>query len=97
MSSSWLKNGFVYILILVAAVALFFSFFPPSERPSEVGLTTVAEWARQGEIVKITVAEDELEILRKGSVKPVISRKERGVSVAETLKNLGVSEEQIAA
>ena len=97
MSSSWLKNGFVYILILVAAVALFFSFFPPSERPSEVGLTTVAEWARRGEIVKITVAGDELEVLRKGSAKPVISRKEQGVSLAESLKSLGVSEEQIAA
>ncbi|MGQ9586654.1 MAG: ATP-dependent zinc metalloprotease FtsH, partial [Anaerolineae bacterium] len=97
MSSSWLKNGFVYVLILVAAVALFFSFFPPSERPSEVGLTTVAEWARRGEIVKITVSEDELEVLRKGSDKPVLSRKEYNVSIAETLARLGVSEEQIAA
>jgi len=97
VSSPWLKNGFVYILILVAAVALFFSFFPPSERPSEVALTTVADWARRGEISKISVAGDELEVLRKGSDEPVLSRKEHNVSVAETLADLGVSDEQIAA
>ncbi|MBC8446507.1 MAG: ATP-dependent zinc metalloprotease FtsH [Chloroflexi bacterium] len=97
VSSDWRRNGFVYLLILIAVVALFFGLFPPTERPQEVEITTVARWAAAGDIASITITEDDdLSVLRKRSKTPVISRKEPGMSVPETLLALGVPAERLA-
>ena len=39
MSSNWFRNSFVYLLILVAVVALFFSIFQTPEEGIGIPLT----------------------------------------------------------
>ncbi|MCS7221870.1 MAG: cell division protein FtsH, partial [Anaerolineae bacterium] len=95
MSTGWTKNGFVYLLILVAAAALFFSIFPQGDQSQAVELTTVAEWIKRGDVEAIRIRGDELLIKRRGSVQPVLSRKEPGVGLTKTLLALGVSPEQL--
>ncbi|NOZ29271.1 MAG: cell division protein FtsH, partial [Chloroflexi bacterium] len=93
MGSGWTKNGFVYLLILVAAAALFFSIFPQTERAESVDITTVAEWIKRGEVEAIRVKGDDVLIRHQGQT--VTSRKEPDVSLTETLVALGVTREQL--
>lgn len=45
----WLKNSFVYLIILVAALALFFQYFGQSTTQSdEIGIAQVISDARAG-------------------------------------------------
>jgi len=95
VNSGWSKNGFVYLLILVAAVALFFSLFSPSKTAQEVSISTVAQWVKDDQVERIVVSGNELKIYRAGEERFVLSRKEEGVSVIETLQALGVPEEKL--
>jgi cell division protease FtsH len=50
----WLKNSFVYLIILVAALALFFQYFNGNPRPSEeLGIYQVLEDAKAGKVAEI--------------------------------------------
>ena len=96
MGSGWAKNGFVYLLILVAAIALFFGVFPPAQRVQEVDLTTVATWVQNQEVERIVVSGNELRIERRGQAQDVSSRKDQG-ELIKTLLALGVSDEAIGS
>jgi len=92
-----MRNGFVYLLILIAVGALFFTVFSsPREQLPDVDMTTVARWIKNGQVSAILVKGDELQIKQKGTEKTLISRKEHGVSVLESLHNLGVRDTDLA-
>ncbi|HDH09860.1 MAG TPA: ATP-dependent zinc metalloprotease FtsH [Chloroflexi bacterium] len=59
-------------------------------------ITQVAAEAKEGHVKQITVSGDTLRIELNDREDSVISHKEHGVSVIETLRDLGVTEEQIA-
>ncbi len=89
------RNAFVYLIILLAAAALFFNLFSTTPQQQEVDLTKVADWARAGEITTITVSGDTLKVYRTGTREPIMARKEPGISVTETLLELGVPQETL--
>jgi cell division protease FtsH len=95
VNTHWTRNAFVYLLILVAAAALFLSIFPTnSQRPDSKDLTTVAALIKEGQVQTITVSGNDLRVtLKNGEV--FLSRKDAGVSLLETLLALGVSNEQL--
>jgi len=95
--SGWYKNAFVYLLILVAVIALFYRFASPIDKPEEIAINEVAQYVKEGKVEKISVSEDEVTIeVREGnSLVKKISRKEHGVSLTETLLNLGVTSEEL--
>ncbi len=97
MNSSWTKNGFVYLLILVAVVALFFSIFPQTSQVESQDISTVAEWVKKGEVQSITVVGDELRVKRQDSEQSVVSRKESNTDATQALIELGVTPAQLAA
>jgi len=94
-SSGFSRNAFVYLIILLAAAALFFNLFSTTPQEQEVDLTKVADWARAGEITTITVSGDTLKVYRAGTRDPILARKEPGISVTETLLELGVPQETL--
>jgi cell division protease FtsH len=93
------RNIFVYLIILVAAAFLFYNFTSQSERAEEMPISQVAAEAKSGMIEQITVTGDysTLEVEFKGGKEPVVSRKDGDTDVVEVLRNLGVSEAEIAA
>jgi len=91
-----LKNGFVYLLILIAVVALFFSFSSQSEKAQEVEISEIASQAQAGRVGTIVVTGDSLRVFYKGQKTPVLARKEPTEGAIQTLRALGVSEEQLA-
>lgn len=94
MSSRWIRNGLIYLIILVIVAALFYNVYSASTSLAKVPITDVAEDAREGRISKIVVSGEELTITRTNGVE-VISRKEQGADVTEVLRNLGVNQEML--
>ena len=107
MNANWTKNGFVYLLILVALVALFFSLFPQTSQVETEEISTIAEWIEQGKVASISVAGDEVRVRLcvegqtttekacKASEQTIISRKEPLVGLTEQLTSLGVTADQL--
>ncbi|MGB3904944.1 MAG: ATP-dependent zinc metalloprotease FtsH [Anaerolineae bacterium] len=94
MSSRWIRNGLIYLIIVVIAIALFYNVYSASTSLSSVPITSVAEDAREGRISRILVSGDDLRITRTSGVE-VVSRKEQGADLTEVLTNLGVTQEML--
>jgi cell division protease FtsH len=97
VNSSFFKNsGIVYLLVILALAAIIFSIFSGPGETNEVDITTVAEDIKAGKVEKISIQEDEVIVKYLDSNRPTAkSRKESDVSVINTLKDFGVSEQQL--
>jgi len=97
VDTKWLRNSFVYLIILVAVISLFVTVFPTSERePAEVQLSEVTTAVEQGKVRLISVTEDKLQVEFTDRPKAT-SRKERNASIYQILSDAGVSREQVQA
>src|ERR1700694_4324482 len=95
MNSRWVRSGLIWVLILVAAVALLFNFtFRPTTR-QEVSLNKLAGYVKSGEVKKIVVQGDDITITKRAGPPEESSRKEPRVSIVESLINLGVTQDQL--
>ncbi|MEX0877756.1 MAG: ATP-dependent zinc metalloprotease FtsH [Candidatus Spechtbacterales bacterium] len=90
------KNILITILVFTLIASFASIFYSEGEEVKEVSLSTVASQAKEGTIESIAVASNSLEITLKDGTKQT-SRKEEETSLSETLRNFGVSEEQVAA
>jgi cell division protease FtsH len=92
MDTKWLRNSFVYLIILVAIIALFFTVFQPGsmDRDAQIGLNELAAAVKRGEVKRIDVAEDKLTIEIPGRGK-FTARKEKNDTVPELLASYGVA------
>jgi cell division protease FtsH len=89
----WSRILYLVLLVMIAAF-LYAMFFNQTETSDTVHITRVAELAQNGQIQKVTVLEDTLEIvLNDGTT--LISRKEPGLGALETLERLGVSKDNL--
>ena len=84
MNSRWLRNGFIYLLILVAVVAIVYSFFGRSKGTESRPISQVIAEARAGDIQEIVVSGDSLTAkYYNGDV--FKSRKEKGSSMQDLI------------
>lgn len=88
----WLKNSFVYLIILVAALALFFQYFGQSTNQNqEKGIAEVVADAQAGRIKQIDAqAGDEQVIVTYNDGTEFRSRLESSDSVMQLLADYGV-------
>ena len=95
MKQNWTRNAFVYLLILIAAVALFLGVNPMTDSgPKEMDLSTLAEKISAGEVKSIVIRDSDLTItLNNGDI--YRSHKDDGASLMETLRALGVTTEAL--
>jgi cell division protease FtsH len=94
----WLKNSFVYLIILVAALALFFNYFSGTQTVSEEkGIYAVLADAKAGKVERIEVQSGSNEIIVRylGSSASVRSRIETGDSITTLLVQAGVPLESV--
>jgi len=66
MKPGWMRSGLIYIVILVAAMALFSFLLPTTKKPEEIPLSEAIAMSQVGEIEKIVVEGDELLITTTG-------------------------------
>ena len=96
MSSGWLRNGLVYLLIMVAIAALVFSVFSGSRQNLEVDITQLAADLKKGAVSTIKVQGDILTVEYRDDGTPSrTSRKEPDATLLETLEDLGVTSEHL--
>lgn len=96
MNSNRYRYGFVYILVIIAIIAIV--LFAQSQRtnPEVFTISEVAGAIEAGEVESIAVLEDRLEVtLANGDT--AVSSKEPGVPAPEQFAALGVSEEAISS
>ena len=80
MNSRWLRNGFIYLLILVAVVAIVYSFFGRSSSTKSEPVSQIVADAKAGEVKEIVVDGDSLTV-KYLTGEEVKSRKEKGSSI----------------
>ncbi len=92
MSSRWLRNSFIYLLILVAVVAIVFSFFRSrGEGAESIAFSEVVSEARDGRISEITVNGQKLEIKKNDSDKKFTSRVGKNTDIEQILDDNDVT------
>jgi len=92
------KNAFVYLLILVASIALFYSFLATPDNSREIAISKVAEYIREGKVQKLSITTDgQIKLMLVGDQQVYSSRKETNVGIGETLQALGVTPEAMGA
>jgi cell division protease FtsH len=95
MKPKWWQGGLFYLLILLAILALAFSFLPTSKKPKEVDFYTFVDQAKQGEIdtiqqdgttiIGLKGDEKKIEASFVGSTKELMdSLKDAGITLGET-------------
>ncbi len=62
MNSRWMRNSFIYLLIVVAVIAVFFTLFSGVGGPQEVPFSDVVEMAKRGQVEAIEVSGDKLTV-----------------------------------
>jgi cell division protease FtsH len=97
VNGSWSKNAFVYLLILVAAAALFLNIYGPGETPQSKSLSEIVALINRGDVDRIDVQEEELRVSVRGIEQPFVSRKENDIPLTRTLQGLGVDQAKLAA
>jgi cell division protease FtsH len=96
MSANWSRNAFVYLLIIVAAAALFINIYQPGETPEQITLSQLANAINDNNVDGIVVREDEVRVtLDNGGT--VVTRREPGIPIVETLAAMGVSADNLSA
>lgn len=91
MDSRWLRNSFIYLLVLVAVMAVFFTLFQQSPAGKAVDISEILTRSRNGEISKIEVQAqgDQIVATTTGGDK-LRSRKEVNASMYELMQQAGV-------
>ncbi|MBI5650599.1 MAG: ATP-dependent zinc metalloprotease FtsH, partial [Chloroflexi bacterium] len=95
--NQWFRNGFIYLLILVAIVALGFGIFQQPRQPNPVPISKIAQDIELGNVRKVSANGSTLNVTYRDGTTVVTNKSSREVSIEETLKNLGVSPERISA
>jgi len=91
MNNRWVRNSLLYLVIIVAAITIFFMFSNQLDDSQEIGINEVVELAKNksgSSKLEIEVQGDSLTITDGVSV--FTSRKEEGSSVADLLSSAGV-------
>ncbi|MGI8925926.1 MAG: ATP-dependent zinc metalloprotease FtsH [Tepidiformaceae bacterium] len=81
MYSRWLRNSFIYLLILVAVIAIVFAFFSSGDENAKIAIGEVVAKAKNNEIQKIVVDDRDLTVtLNKKDTdnKPVVNSSKIG-------------------
>ena len=92
MSSRWMRNSLIYLLIIVAVIAIFFTLFSqPLGGSQEISINEVVALTARGDVAAIEVRGDILDILTV-SGESLTSRKEEGegTSIVDILERSGV-------
>ena len=90
MKSRWMRNSFIYLIILGAVVLAVVMFLRPSSTSREIPLSDVIAQAQAGNVVSIKASGDTLEVQLRGEREPLSSRKEESASIVEILRESGV-------
>jgi cell division protease FtsH len=96
VNSTKLRSGFVYVLILVAIVAILWSYRSQTPQVEELAISELAAKVKAGTVDEIVVDDDgrELAVFLDDGTK-VLSQKEPGTTLEELLATYGTDPSQL--
>lgn len=99
MSGGRFRNIFVYLIILASAAFLFLNFSSQSKKVEEMPISDVVAEIKAGRVEQIIISGDysTISVEFKDRREQMLSRMGEGVDAVEGLRNLGVTEEELAA
>ncbi|MFH1084869.1 MAG: ATP-dependent zinc metalloprotease FtsH [Chloroflexota bacterium] len=95
MRPNWTRNSFVYLLLIVASIALLANFISPGESMRTAPLSELAGHIKSGAVKTLQLTGDGNIRVELNSGVKLISRKEPSVGLGETLLALGVTPDQL--
>ena len=97
--NKWLRNSFVWVIIMVAMLVLFFTFLGNRNPSQEISISKVVEEAKAGNIAKIVTHEDSYSITLCSDLdckQPTrTSQKEPDGNLRKYLQDAGVPNEKM--
>jgi cell division protease FtsH len=98
--NKWLRNSFVYVIIMVAVLVLLFAFLKPGTSEQPIPISQVAKDVARGDVDQLKLQDDSNQVLVKYKAghtpATAVSTKQAG-SITEDLQRFGVTQEQLAA
>jgi cell division protease FtsH len=98
--NKWLRNSFVYVIIMVAVLVLLFAFLNPKSSDQTISISQVAKDIQRGDVesLKTQAESDQVLVKYKQGHQPLtaVSNKEQG-NLTDSLTALGVTKDQLAA
>src|SRR5690242_11997207 len=91
MSSRWLRNSFIYLLILVAVVAIVFSFFHGGSDSKSIPYSEVLTSASDHTLDSVQVSGQSLDVRKKNDQTKYTSRIGSNTDLEKDLKDAGAS------
>ncbi len=93
--SKWLRSSFVYVILIIAVVALWFTFVNGNGDVDKVGFDTVAAAIQNDEVAKLSQTEGSqtvrVEYIEGAGKSDVETRLPAGSTLLETLEGYGIS------
>jgi cell division protease FtsH len=101
MDTKWLRNSFVYLIILVAIIALFFTVVQQGGTPDvkPIALNDLAQRIEAGQIKSIEVTDDRVLAIAASPGGPdqrLSTRTGASTNFLEAMRNFGVTPEQLS-
>src|SRR5450631_1803817 len=101
MDTKWLRNSFVYLIILVAIIALFFTVVQQGGAPDvkPIALNDLAQRIKRNEIKSLEVTDDRVVAVAStpgGADQRLTTRVGPTTNVLDAMRNFGVTPEQLA-
>jgi cell division protease FtsH len=90
------RNSLVLIILIMVIAVLIYQFRSGSTQPERLPFNEAAAKIRSGEVVRVVVDDNELELIFADGT-DAFSRKEPTKTTVEQLKDLGVTEQDLAA
>ena len=91
MNSRWLRNSFIYLIILGGIALVVVLFFRPAAGSRDIAISEVIAQAKNGNVERITVNENSLLVKMRGAPDEVRSLKETSSSITQVLHDNGVN------
>ena len=89
-SNRWLRNSFVYLMIIIGVIVIFYTLLPSFGGSDERPISEVIAMAKNNQLSEIEVNGDNLTVYPKGDVEPFESKLEKGDSITSLLLESGV-------
>lgn len=98
MNSINLRSGIVYLLLVVALGAFLYTSLVrrSGQQVQTVSIAEVAQMVRDNEVKQLSVKDDRVSVVQHNSPDTIQSRKELDTGLVDTLRNLGVTTEELA-
>jgi len=97
VNSARLRNGFVWLLILLAIGAILYSYRANAPAATEKPISAIAADVQAGRVKQIIVSGDELTVKYKDSANDVLTYKGGNGTVEELLASYGVTADDLKA